>query len=58
MIITTTSIMPVEYRVNSITTLIPMSLIFGCHFIWPFVLDPYLTTFSVSTCLSVPFWPA
>ena len=52
MVLTTTSIMPVEYRVNDLTVLIPMILIFGCHLIWPFVLDPYLSTFTVSVPLA------
>jgi hypothetical protein len=51
MVITTTSIMPPEYRVNDVTVLIPMILIFGCHLIWPFVLDPYLSTFTVSASM-------
>lgn len=55
MCLTTTSIMPIEYRVNDVTVLVPMSLIFGCHLIWPFVLDPYLSTFTVCTCALASF---
>lgn len=48
MIISTTSIIPHSYRVYSSEAIVPMAVTFGSHLIWPFVLDPYFTTFTVS----------
>lgn len=48
MIISTTSIIPYSYRVDNIEALVPLSITYICHLIWPFVLDPYFTTFTVS----------
>jgi hypothetical protein len=48
MIASTSSLMPAEYRVGDLTAIIPLSICFGSHLIWPLVLDPYLTTFTVS----------
>ena len=47
MIISTTSIIPHSYRVYSSEAIVPMAVTFGSHLIWPFVLDPYFTTFNV-----------
>ena len=47
-IVATTSVVPHTYRVYSIEALIPVLITYVCHLIWPFVLDPYFTTFTVS----------
>ena len=48
MIISTTSIVPYSHRVVNIEALVPLAITYVCHLIWPFVLDPYITTFTVS----------
>lgn len=48
MIVSTTSVMPHTYRVYSSEAIVPLAITYACHLIWPFVLDPYFTTFTVS----------
>lgn len=50
MIIATTSLIPHTYRVYSSEAIVPLAITYTCHLIWPFVLDPYFTTFTVSPC--------
>jgi hypothetical protein len=55
MIISTTSLIPHTHRVENIEALVPLAITYICHLIWPFVLDPYFTTFTVSR-LMVKSW--
>jgi hypothetical protein len=48
MIVTTTAVVPVQYRVTSIEAIVPLSMTYGFHLLWPFVLDTDITTFTVS----------
>jgi hypothetical protein len=48
MIVTTTTVIPVQYRVTSIEAIVPLSMTYGFHLLWPFVLDSDITTFTVS----------
>jgi hypothetical protein len=48
MTIATTSLLPHTFRVYSSEALVPVAITYTCHLIWPFVLDPYFTTFTVS----------
>lgn len=48
MIIACTALIPIEHRVMNIEAIVPLSITYISHLIWPFVLDPYFTTFTVS----------
>lgn len=51
-VVSTTSIVPIQYRVKNVTSIAPLAIVYAGHLLWPFVLDPYLLTFSVSSILS------
>ena len=46
MIVSTTKVIPMAYRVSNLEAIIPLSLAYSAHLLWPFALDPYFTTFS------------
>ena len=48
MIITSSSLMPSGYRVHNIEVWVPMGLITASHLLWPFALNPWFLSFSVS----------
>lgn len=52
MIITTSSLMPSGYRVSNIEVTFPMGLVTACHLLWPFVLNPWFISFSVSLVMN------
>ncbi len=47
-ILTSSSLMPSQWRVNDIEVFVPMGLVAGSHILWPFVLNPWFLSFSVS----------
>ena len=48
MIVSTSKFMPDAYRVANIEVTFPMGLIVAAHLLWPFALNPWFLSFSVS----------
>jgi hypothetical protein len=48
MIPSTTLLTPAAYRVTTIEVIVSLTLTYGLHFLWPFVVDNDITTFTVS----------
>lgn len=48
MIATTLPVFPESYRVTSIEVIVPLSVVAGSHLLWPFALNPWFLSFSVS----------
>lgn len=46
MFVCMTHLVPASHRVQDITIIIPLSITFFAHLLWPFSLDPYFTTFT------------
>lgn len=46
MILTTSSLMPLDWRVGSIEAIIPMAMTVGSHILYPIVLNPWLVHFT------------
>lgn len=44
MIVSTTSVTPMAYRVKSIEAIVPLAVTFGGHLLFPFCLDPHFST--------------
>lgn len=42
MAVRTTNVIPREYRVYTVEAIVPLTITYGCHLIWPFVFDPLL----------------
>ena len=51
LILTTSKLMPAGYKIGNIEVIFPMSLVTACHLLWPFALNPWFVSFSVSPCL-------
>ena len=49
MIVTSNPIMPPGYRINNVEVFVPLGLITGSHLLWPFALNPWFLSFSVSS---------
>jgi hypothetical protein len=50
MIITSSNLMPSGYRVNNVEVFVPMGILTGSHLLYPFALNPWFLSFSVSHC--------
>ena len=48
MLVSTSQFMPVDYRVANIEVTFPMGLLVAAHLLWPFALNPWFLSFSVS----------
>ncbi|KAL7418822.1 hypothetical protein Q5752_006506 [Cryptotrichosporon argae] len=46
MVISTTELIPHNYRVYSMEAILPLAYNYGIHLVWPFLLNPFFTTFS------------
>jgi hypothetical protein len=42
------SAMPSGYRITSIEVIVPMAVVAASHLLWPFALNPWFLSFSVS----------
>ncbi|KAL7424393.1 hypothetical protein Q5752_000075 [Cryptotrichosporon argae] len=45
-IFTSSSLMPVQWRVHNIEVFVPMAITAGSHLLWPFALNPWFLSFS------------
>ena len=54
MIATCLPVFPEQYRVDSIEAIVPMAVVAGSHLLWPFALNPWFLSFSVSHLRSLP----
>jgi len=54
MILTTSSLVPYGYRINNIEVIFPMGLVVATHLLWPFALNPWFISFSVSCSSACP----
>lgn len=48
MIIGGTSLIPPGYRIINMEVTVPLGIIAGAHLLWPFALNPWFISFSVS----------
>lgn len=48
MIATSLSSFPDGYRIISIEVIVPMAVVAASHLLWPFALNPWFLSFSVS----------
>jgi hypothetical protein len=48
MIATSLDSFPSGYRITSIEVILPLSIVAGSHLLWPFALNPWFLSFSVS----------
>jgi hypothetical protein len=48
MIAASLSVFPEGYRIISIEVIVPMAVVAASHLLWPFALNPWFLSFSVS----------
>jgi hypothetical protein len=48
MIAASLSVFPDGYRIISIEVIVPMAVVAASHLLWPFALNPWFLSFSVS----------
>ena len=52
MILSTSKLVPDGYRVANIEVIFPMALVTSFHLLWPFALNPWFISFSVSRAMA------
>lgn len=57
MIVTSSSIFPVAYRIGNVEVFVPMGVLVASHLLWPFALNPWFLSFSVGHVLDTPLTP-
>ena len=52
MIVGSTSLIPAGFRINNLEVTVPLGIISACHLLWPFALNPWFISFSVSLAVN------
>jgi hypothetical protein len=53
MIVFSTSLIPDGYKIVSIEVIVPLAVVAASHLLWPFALNPWFLSFSVSLTVFV-----